>query len=178
MSILKVARLGHPVLRKTADKVDIEKIASKEIQRFIDDMIDTMREYDGVGLAAPQVHQSLQISVIESEKNPRYPGAPDMPLTILINPEITHMSEKTAEGWESCLSVEDFRGKVSRSTALNVSAYDREGEEITLEASGFLAIVLQHEIDHLNGIVYLDRMKDFKTLSHMNEFQKYWAEKE
>ncbi|HJP18472.1 MAG TPA: peptide deformylase [Nitrospinota bacterium] len=177
MSILKVARLGHPVLRKTSDKVDIEKISSEEIQRLIDDMIETMREYDGLGLAAPQVHQSLQISVIESEKNPRYPGAPDIDLTVLINPEITHMSEETVEGWESCLSVEDLRGKVSRSTELNVVAFNRAGEKIELEAKGFIAIVLQHEIDHLNGIVYLDRMKDFKTLSHMKEFQKYWAEK-
>ena len=177
MVILKVARLGHPVLRKATDKVDIEKIYSEEIQRLIDDMIDTMREYDGIGLAAPQVHQSFQISAIESEKNPRYPGAPDIPLTILINPEITHMSEETVEGWESCLSVEDLRGKVSRSAEINVLAYNREGEKITLETSGFLAVVLQHEIDHLNGTVYLDRMKDFKTLSHMKEFQKYWVGK-
>ena len=177
MSILKVARLGHPVLRKTTDKVDIEKISSKEIQRLIDDMIDTMREYEGIGLAAPQVHQSLQISAIESEKNPRYPGAPNIPLNILINPEIVRMSEETVEGWESCLSVDDLRGKVSRSTEVDVLAYNREGEKIILEASGFLAVVLQHEIDHLNGMVYLDRMKDFTTLSHMNEFQKYWAEK-
>ncbi len=177
MSILKVARLGHPVLRKTTDKVDIEKISSKEIQRLIDDMIDTMREYEGIGLAAPQVHQSLQISAIESEKNPRYPGAPDIPLNILINPEISRMSKETVDGWESCLSVDDLRGKVSRSTEVDVLAYNREGEKIILEASGFLAVVLQHEIDHLNGMVYLDRMKDFTTLSHMNEFQKYWAEK-
>ncbi len=177
MSILKVARLGHPVLRKTAEKVDIEKISSNEIQRLIDDMIDTMREYDGVGLAAPQIHQSLQISIIESEKNPRYPGAPDMPLTILINPEVTSMSEETVEDWESCLSVEDLRGKVSRSTEVNVVAFNRAGEKIKLEAKGFLAVVLQHEIDHLNGMLYLDRMKYYKTLSHLAEFQKYWAEK-
>ena len=173
MSILKVARLGHPVLRKTADKVDIDKIPSDEIQRLIDDMIETMREYDGVGLAAPQVHQSLQISVIESKKNPRYQGAPDIPLTILINPEFTFMSEETVEDWESCLSVEDLRGKVSRSAKVTVSALDRAGEIMTLEASGFIAVVLQHEIDHLNGIVFLDRIKDMKSLSHMKEFEKF-----
>lgn len=177
MVILKVARLGHPVLRKTAEKVDAEKISSEEIQRLIDDMIDTMRECDGIGLAAPQVHQSLQISVIESDKNPRYPEAPDIPLTILINPEITYMSEETVAGWESCLSVEDLRGKVTRSAEVNVLAYNRAGEKKVLEASGFIAVVLQHEIDHLNGTVYLDRIKDFKTLSHMKEFEKYWAEK-
>jgi|TARA_Y100000031_G_C8102439_1_gene329345 peptide deformylase len=177
MAILKVARLGHPVLRKTADKVDIEKISFEEIQRLIDDMIETMLEHDGIGLAAPQVHQSLQISVIESDNNPRYPEAPKIPLTILINPEFTYMSDETVEGWESCLSVEDLRGKVPRSKEVNVSAFNRAGEKIVLEASGFIAIVLQHEIDHLNGMVYLDRMKDFQTLSHMKEFEKYWVNK-
>jgi peptide deformylase len=176
MAILKVARLGHPVLRKTADKVNIDQIPSDEIQRLIDDMIETMREYDGVGLAAPQVHQPLQISVIESEKNPRYPGSPEIPLTILINPEFNTMSEETVEGWESCLSVQDLRGRVSRSTDVKASAYNRAGEEIIIETGGFFAVVLQHEIDHLNGMVFLDRMDDFKTLSHMKEFEKYWAE--
>ena len=97
MVIVKVARLGHPVLRKATDKVDIEKIYSEEIQRLIDDMIDTMREYDGIGLAAPQVHQSFHISGIESENNPQYQGHPDIPLTILINQELTHMSQDTLE---------------------------------------------------------------------------------
>ena len=140
-------------------------------------MIETMREYDGIGLAAPQVHQSLQISVIESQKNQRYEDAPDIPLTVLINPEITYMSEEKEEGWESCLSVNDLKGMVSRSTEIKVSAYNRAGERIELEAMDFVAVVLQHEIDHLNGIVYLDRMKDFQTLTHMKEFAKHWMEK-
>jgi len=177
MSILKIARLGHPILRKTAIEVANEKIPSSELQRLIDDMIDTMREYDGVGLAAPQVHQSLRITVVESLSNPRYPAAPDIPLTILINPKFSHMSEEMTEGWESCLSIDDFRGKVPRARELKVSAFDRTGEKIFLEAAGFFAVVLQHEMDHLNGMVYLDRMKDMKTLAHMKEYIKYWEQK-
>ncbi len=177
MSILKIARLGHPILRKTAIEVANEKIPSPEIQRLIDDMIDTMREYDGVGLAAPQVHQSLRIAVVESLNNPRYPAAPNIPLTILINPKFSHMSEEMTEGWESCLSIDDFRGKVPRARELKVSAFDRTGEKIFLEASDFFAVVLQHEMDHLNGMVYLDRMKDMKTLAHMKEYIKYWEQK-
>lgn len=177
MAILKIARLGHPVLRKAALEVENAKIPSDEIQRLIDGMIETMREYDGIGLAAPQVHQSLQIYVIESCKNSRYPEAPDIPLVILINPIFTYMSENKVEGWESCLSVNNLRGKVSRSEEVKLEALDRSGEKIMLEVNGFFAVVLQHEIDHLNGMVYLDRMKDMKTLSHMKEFAKYWAEK-
>ncbi len=177
MSILKIARLGHPVLRKTADEVDPKKIPSDKIQSLIDDMIDTMREFDGVGLAAPQVHQSLQIAVIESHNNPRYPKAPDIPLTILINPKFTYISKETVEGWESCLSIDDFRGKVPRAREVKVSAFDRTGGKIFFEAVDFFAVVLQHENDHLNGMVYLDRMKDMKTLTHMKEFVKYREDK-
>lgn len=177
MSILKIARLGHPVLRKTAAELENKKISSDEIQRLIDDMIETNKEYDGLGLAAPQVHQSLQIAIIECCNNPRYPDTPGIPLTILINPKFTYMSEETIKGWESCLSIDDLRGKVPRAKEVKISALDRSGKEISIEADDFLAIVLQHEIDHLNGVVYLDRMKEMKTLSHMNEFQKYRANK-
>lgn len=177
MSLLKVARLGHPVLRKIADEVDPGEIPSEKIQSLIEDMIDTMREYDGVGLAAPQVHQSLQIAVIESHSNPRYPKAPDIPLIVLINPEITHISKETDDDWESCLSIDDCRGKVSRAREIKVSAFDRTGEKIFLDAVDFLAVVLQHETDHLNGMLYLDRMKDMKTLAHMKEFEKFWEGK-
>lgn len=177
MSLLKVARLGHPVLRKIADEVDLGKLPSDNIQSLIEDMIDTMREYDGVGLAAPQVHQSLQIAVIESHSNPRYPEAPDIPLTILINPKITYLAKETDDSWESCLSIDDFRGKVSRAREIKVSAFDRRGEKIFLEAEDFLAVVLQHETDHLNGMLYLDRMKDMKTLAHMKEYEKFWEGK-
>ncbi|MBI1987364.1 MAG: peptide deformylase [Nitrospinae bacterium] len=177
MSILKVAQLGHPVLRKAADLLPLEEIPSSRVQRLIENMVETMREYDGVGLAAPQVHESKQIMVIEVQKNPRYPGAPEIPLMVLINPRITFPPEKKmAEDWEGCLSVTDLRGKVPRHIQLEVQAYDRAGKEVNLVASLFLARVIQHEYDHFVGKVFLDRMKSLKTLSYLAEYHRYWEE--
>jgi peptide deformylase len=174
MAILKVARLGHPVLRKAALPVPPDEIPSPDLQRFIDDMIETMREYSGAGLAATQVHTLKQIAAIEVLGNPRYPDAPDIPLTVLINPEVTFLTDEMEEGWEGCLSIPDMRGLVPRYTALRLQAYDRTGAQMDLVAKDFLARVIQHETDHLNGIVYLDRMKDFSTLTHLAEWSKYW----
>jgi peptide deformylase len=174
MAILKVARLGHPVLRKVAQPVPPHEIASPEIQRFIDDMVETMREYNGVGLAATQVHTQKQIAVIEVLDNPRYPDAPDVPLTVVINPQVTFLTEETEEGWEGCLSIPDMRGMVPRYTALRLKAYDRTGATIDVMAKDFFARVIQHETDHLNGLVYLDRMKSLSTLAHLAEWSKYW----
>ena len=172
--ILKVARLGHPVIRKAAEAVPKEAIASPEIQRLIDDMIETMREYDGVGLAAPQVHVSQQIAVIEVAENRRYPGEGPVPLTVLINPKISAASKKQRADWEGCLSVNEFRGQVPRAESLDVEAYTRKGEKVKFSAHGFFARVIQHECDHLAGKVFLDRMPDLSTLTHLNEFVKYW----
>ena len=174
MAILKVARLGHPVLRKVALPVPPHEIPSPDLQRFIDDLIETMREYNGAGLAATQVHTPKQIAAVEVLGNPRYPDAPDIPLMVLINPEVTFLTEEMEEGWEGCLSVPDMRGMVPRYTALRLQAYDRTGVKIDLVAKDFFARVIQHETDHLNGLVYLDRMKDFTTLTHLAEWSKYW----
>ena len=176
MAILKVARLGHPVIRKPAQPVPKETIISSELQRFIDDMIDTMREYDGVGLAAPQVHVSKQVAVIEVAENRRYPGEGPIPLTVLINPKILSVSKRQLNDWEGCLSVHEFRGIVPRAEALEVEAYTRKGEKVKLSAQGFFARVIQHECDHLAGKVFLDRMPDLKTLTHLQEFARYWQE--
>jgi peptide deformylase len=125
MAILKVARLGHPILRQPAHPVPLERIGSSEIQRFIDDMVETMREYDGAGLAANQVHTLLQIAVIEVEGNPRYPEAANIPLTVLINPVVTPLGEEMVDGWEGCLSVPDMRGVVPRYTEVRLQGFDR-----------------------------------------------------
>jgi peptide deformylase len=174
MAILKVARLGHPVLREPAAPVDPAAVRSPEIQRLIDDMIETMREYDGAGLAANQVHVKKQIAVIEVLGNPRYPDAPTVPLMVVINPVITPLTDETEEGWEGCLSVPDMRGMVPRYTALRLRCLDREGKTVDLIAKDFFARVIQHETDHLNGIVYLDRMRNFATLTHIAEWNKHW----
>ena len=174
MAILKVARLGHPVLRQKALPVAIGEIGLPETQRLIDDMVETMREYNGAGLAAPQVHVLKQICVIEVKENPRYPDAPSIPLTVLINPVLTPMTEEMEDGWEGCLSVPDMRGMVPRYTSVRLDAYDREGRRIEGEAKEFFARVIQHETDHLHGLVYLDRMRDLSTLTHLAEWSKHW----
>lgn len=178
MAILKVAHLGHPVIRQAAASLNPQEISSREIQKLIDDLIETMREYDGVGLAAPQIHINKQLAVIEVHHNPRYPGMPEVPLTILINPKITSRSKKLVQEWEGCLSIPDLRGMVPRNESLVCEAFDKNGKPVRFEASGFFARVIQHEWDHLQGNVYLDRMSDLKSLTHLSEFARYWAGKE
>ncbi len=180
MAKLKIARLGNPILRQIAQPVDIKELRDpdSELQVFIEGMVETMRTDGGVGLAAPQVSRSIQLVTLECEENERYPEATGIPLTVLANPVITRYSEGTALGWESCLSLIDFRGLVRRSREVTVEAFDRDGEKTVIEATGFLAIVLQHEIDHLNGKVFLDRMEDLTKLAYMEEFETYWAKEE
>jgi peptide deformylase len=176
MSILKVAQLGNPVLRTKAEPVLRDIIHSDEIQGLIDDMIDTMREYNGAGLAAPQVHEPLQIIVLEAENNPRYKDDPDVPLTIVINPKIVSFSDEMEEGWEGCLSLNDLWGLVNRAVKITVTGFDRNGDPLTIEAEGFFARALQHEIDHLHAKVFIDRMTDLTSLSFGKEYQRYHRE--
>jgi peptide deformylase len=176
MALLKIARLGHPCLRKRADVVSVDELLSAPFQRFIDDMIETMRDGEGVGLAATQVHAMKRVFLVEVKSpNPRYPDQPGVPLTVVVNPEIRQHSEELEEDWEGCLSIPDLRGRVPRWRSLRLSALDRAGREITLDASQFFARVIQHELDHLDGIVFLDRMRDFATLTHLREYQAFWA---
>jgi len=174
MSILKVTRLGHPVLRQVAEDIAVDELKSAALQKFIDDMIETMKEYEGVGLAADQVFTSKQIAVLEVADNPRYPEKPQVPLTVLVNPKITPLSDEMAEDWEGCLSIPDLRGRVPRYKSIRVQALDRNGEALEFIAENFHARVIQHEFDHLNGKVYLDRMRDFSTLTFLQEFARYW----
>src|SRR5438552_16556553 len=144
MSILKVSRLGHPVLRMQSQAVTKEALSSPAIQTLIDNMIETMIEYSGVGLAAPQVHYSLAIAVIESH-GPRG----DIPMTVLVNPDVTVLDEEMIEDWEGCLSIPDLRGRVPRWSKLRVDALDRNGKRIEITVEGCFACVIQHEFDHL-----------------------------
>jgi len=165
-------------LRKVSAPVSPDEIKRPEFQKFIDDMIETMHEYDGVGIAAPQVHESIQVAVIEAKDNPRYPKAPEIPLLVLINPVLLEQAKEKNLGWEGCLSVEGFRGQVPRAAKLKIKALDRKAREYTLEANGFLAVVIQHEMDHLIGKVFLDRMPDLSTLTHLKEYERYWLKDE
>ena len=169
MTSLKVAKLGNPILRQVAKKVDLKDLADQqgELQSFIDDMIDTMREEGGVGLAAPQVNRSLQIVVMEYENNERYPGELSIPVTVLVNPILSDYGEEKTLGWESCLSLSDFRGLVPRYTSVMLKAYNRKGDKIE-----------KHEIDHLLGKVFLDRMEDLTQLAYQEEFEEFWMKKD
>ena len=170
--ILKVARIGHPVVRAAAREVAADRLHSPELQRLIDDMIETMHEYDGVGLAAPQVHVGLRLAVLEVPASDDRSRAP-VPLMVLVNPRLTAVGEDVVPGWEGCLSVPDLRGLVPRHRRVRLEAVDREGRPTDLEGEGFLARVLQHECDHLDGRVYLDRMDGLRSLSFLREFQRF-----
>lgn len=169
--LLKIARMGHPVLRRKAAPVDPAAISNPEFQEFIDSMLATMLEYDGVGLAAPQVHVSQRVVVfhegaglIDSE------GAP---ITALINPEVTPVGEDMAAMWEGCLSVPGLRGRVTRPAAVRVRALDRTGRTLELELEDFDAVVAQHECDHLDGILYVDRLDNTTQLAFEKEFERF-----
>ena len=179
MSILKVARMGHPVLRSRARAIDAGELKTIRVQQLIDDMFETMTEYQGVGLAAPQVHESIRLFVAGFA-----PGRDDedddedrVPLMALINPEITPVGGDAVEDWEGCLSIPDIRGKVRRARQIVVRALDRKGKRIELRASGFTARVIQHETDHLDGVLFFDRMASFQTLTFVEEFGRYWSER-
>jgi len=180
MARLKIARLGNPILRQKAAPVDLNDLKNpeNEIRALVQDMVETMHHEGGVGLAAPQVARSLQVAVLEYAENERYPGHGTVPLTVLINPVITRYSEEKQLGWESCLSLSDFRGRVERSLSVTVEAWDLEGNKRVIDAEGFLAVVLQHEIDHLNGLVFIDRMDDLTQLAYEEEFETYWMGEE
>ncbi len=175
MAILKVARMGHPILRQPARPLERNEIGSPEIERLIENMIETMHEYGGIGLAAPQVHQSLQLALIEfSGDSERYPDMGDQPLGVFINPRITVTDAEEQGFWEGCLSVPELRGLVQRPRGIRVDYLDRQGKAKVVEASGFLATVFQHELDHLAGKLFVDRMKDMTKLAFLQEYQRYW----
>ena len=169
MSILKVARMGHPVLRAKARPVDKSELKSPLIQQFIDSLIDTMYEYSGVGLAAPQVHESLRVFVAMLDPDGRGEGD----AIAFINPEITIVGDQTVEGWEGCLSIPEIRGRVPRAQHIKVSALDRHGKRFELELKDFPARVVQHETDHLDGVLFLDRMRSFESLTYLEEYSRY-----
>ncbi|MBI1823707.1 MAG: peptide deformylase [Nitrospirae bacterium] len=173
MAVLPIAKLGNPVLRKISEPVSKEELLSESFQLFIDDMIETMRLKDGVGLAAPQVSVSKQLVVIESHFNPRYTDAPEISLLVLVNPLFTYLSSEKIEGWEGCLSVDNLRGKVNRSKKVALKALDRHSEPVEILTDTFLAVILQHEIDHLHGRLFVDQISDVTSLSQLEEFNQF-----
>jgi peptide deformylase len=170
--ILKVARIGHPVIRSAARDVPPEVLASPDFQHLVDDMVDTMHEYDGVGLAGPQVHVGLRVAVLEVPASDERARAA-VPLTVLVNPVVTPLGDEKEHAWEGCLSIPELRGVVPRWKRVRLEALDRDGQPYTAEAEGFFARVIQHECDHLEGGVYLDRMDGLRSLSFLREFERF-----
>ena len=179
MAIRKVARMGHPVLREPARPLSAADIRSPEIQRLIDDMFDTMAEYQGIGLAAPQVYEGVRIFVAGNDPDLPIGAMTDdalMPRFALINPELSPIGRAVEADWEGCLSIPDIRGQVPRARDISVRGFDRTGTRVEFSASGFSARVIQHETDHLNGVLFFDRMRSFETLTFLEEYQRYWLE--
>ena len=181
MAIRKIAQMGHPVLRRRAEEVPPDEIGSPRIQALIADMIDTMHDADGAGIAAPQIHESLRVAVIEVNHNPRYPDFPGIPLTILVNPVIEAQVKLGPDGpsdedaivmYEGCLSVTGIRGRVRRPRRVRVRALDPKGQPLDFVWEGVPAAVVQHETDHLNGVLFVDRA-DPRTFTFLREYERY-----
>lgn len=173
MAIRKIATLGHPVLREVARKLTRDELASPKVQTFIDDLVETMHDANGAGLAANQVYEPIRICAIEVRNNPRYPYKPNFPLTILVNPEVVPTTDDTFMNYEGCLSVPNLRGEVRRFTGVKVRAWDRHGKDVELDVKGLTAGTFQHEVDHLDGKVFLDRVEDTRTLATWADFERY-----
>jgi peptide deformylase len=166
--------MGHPVLRQKARPLDKHELRRPAVQQLIDDMLDTMREYSGVGLAAPQVHESVRLFVAHLDPEGRGDASP----VVLINPEIERVGEEIVEGWEGCLSIPEIRGRVPRALAIKVHALDRHGKRLEIAAREFPARVIQHETDHLDGVLFFDRMRSFESLTYLEEFSRYHARRD
>ena len=174
---LRIAQIGHPILRQPTRMLTRKELLSEEIQSFLDDLVETMREASGAGLAANQVYQSLRICAVEVRNNSRYPYRPNIPLTILVNPILTPASDETFVNYEGCLSVPNLRGQVRRHCEVHVEALDREGNSISTVVKGMTAATYQHEVDHLDGRIFLDRVEDPNSVVTLENFQRYCMDK-
>ncbi len=175
--IRPICRMGNPILRIVAEKVKSDEIKTDYFDQLMLDMHDSMKHYGGIGIAAPQIGESLQVCLIELEDFNRYGQEVNLPLTVFINPEIEVLNPEKAGYWEGCLSVPGLRGFVERPQHIRVSYLDAKGEKQHLEAKGFLATVIQHELDHLFGTLYVDRIKDLSLLTYQEEFDQFIKEK-
>jgi peptide deformylase len=173
----EIVEVGHPVLRERAREVSSEELGSAEVQGLIDDMIDTMRAANGAGLAANQVGETVRVAVVEVRPgNPRYPYKPEVPLTVIVNPVIDPVDDDVEHINEGCLSVPSLRGEVPRHMAIRVTYLDRDGVEHEEVRRGLTAGTFQHELDHLDGVLFLDRVSDPATLSTWDQFQRFHRE--
>jgi len=174
MAVLEVIKMGNPRLRQISEAVVVSDINTAKFQNFIDDLIETQRAEDGAGIAAPQVSVLERVFTMEVTNNPRYPGKETFPLYVAINPKIEFLSKELVDSWEGCLSIPGIRGQLARYKKVLLKALDRFGIPFEVQLEGFAAIVAQHELDHLNGILIIDRMETMQTLAFQDEYEKYW----
>ncbi len=173
MALRKIATVGHPILRTVARPLSDDEILSPKTQSFIDDLVETMHDANGAGLAATQIFEPIRVCAIHVNNNPRYPYKPNVPLTVLVNPVLEKLSEETFDNYEGCLSVPNLRGVVPRSVHVRVTAKDRTGKALSFEVKGLTAGTFQHELDHLDGLLFLDRVVDTKTLATWADFDRF-----
>ena len=179
MAIRKIAQLGEPLLRQRSSELPLAELREPRLQALVDDMIETMRDADGAGLAAPQIYEPIRLAVIEVHQNPRYPTLPDVPLTVLVNPVVTAdvppgelEARDAVEMFEGCLSVPGVRGRVRRPRRVRVTAYDRYGTALDFTWEGVRAAIVQHELDHLDGVLFVDRA-DPRSLTFLREYERH-----
>lgn len=174
MAVLEVIKMGNPSLRQVCAAVSKSEINTPEFQSFLDSLIETQRAQNGAGIAAPQVDVLQRVFTMEVTDNPRYPDKETFPLYVAINPQIEFKSEELVDSWEGCLSIPGIRGQLPRYKKILFKALDRHGHPFEVQLEGFAAIVAQHELDHLNGILLIDRMETMQTLAFQDEYEKYW----
>jgi len=173
VAVLEIRFIGDPVLRQPVRAIRPEELGSARMQGFIDDLVESMHAANGAGLAAPQVGRSVAIAAVHVAANPRYPYKPDFPLTVLVNPTLEVIGDQRASIYEGCLSVPDLRGRVERAMHVRIRALDRHGEPLDFEARGLTAATFQHELDHLQGTLFVDRVTDRKTLCTWDGFERF-----
>lgn len=173
MAVRQILHVGNPLLRERSREVTRAELASVEVQQLIDDLVDTMHAANGAGIAAPQVGELLRIATIEVNANPRYPYKPRIPLTVVVNPVIEPLDDELVEVNEGCLSVPNMRGNVMRHVNVRVRWWDRNGVEHDEVRRGLTAGTFQHECDHLDGLLFLDRVHDTRSLTTWDEFERF-----
>lgn len=194
MAVREILRMGHPLLRQKSREMTLDEISSEETLKLIDDMYETMQANEGIGLAAPQIGELIQLAIIgvpeaapgQGPTSSRYsqellesmqlPSFKGHKLLTVINPKISYLTKDTQFFWEGCLSVPGLRGEVQRPKHIKVRFFDQQANEHEIEVQGFMATVFQHEIDHLHGVIYIDRIQDKTKLAFNEEYLKFWVE--
>lgn len=179
MAVRPVLTLGNPLLREVARDLEIEELRTPWFHRLVEDMVETMHHEEGIGIAAPQIGESVQVAVVEIPvDSERYPGHEPFATAIFVNPRITVLDETEQGFWEGCLSVPNLRGYVERPRHIRIDYLNLDGHPRSLEAEDFLATVFQHELDHLSGVLYVDRVRDMRKLATIDDYVRFWRDQD